>query len=139
MRQIAQCLNATLTEIYQQSIKLESLSALLADFLPKELVPYCSAGSFKQGCLTLLVTDPVWASQLRYFLPELRNKLRQDAQLYQLTTIKISLNTASMTSSTKKSTRLRQISAHNRQLIHQSSEQCEYLPLKIALQRLAKS
>lgn len=92
MRHITRCLNSKLTEICLHAIKLEEVSATLLSYLPDNLKEHCRVGSFRNGCLMLITHDPVWASQLRYILPELRDKLRSEAKLYQLASIKITID-----------------------------------------------
>lgn len=91
MRHIASCLNPKLAHLCQQSIKLETFNEIIKRFLPKELQSYCKVGSFNQGRLQLIVADSAWASQLRYMLPELRDKLRREAKIFQLSSIKLTI------------------------------------------------
>ncbi len=94
MRHITRCLNPKLTEICLHAIKLEEVSAILLRYLPDNLSDHCRVGSFRNGCLILVTHDPVWASQIRYSLPELRDTLRSEAKLYQLASIKITIDAA---------------------------------------------
>ena len=89
MRHITRCLNSKLTTICQQAIKLEELNAKINQYLPEELREQCTVGSFNNCCLVLVISNPEWALQLRYSLPELRDTLRRDAGLHQLASIKI--------------------------------------------------
>ncbi len=93
MRHITRCLNPKIIDICQRAIKLEELSAKLTHYLPDNLRERCHVGSFTNGCLVLVTQDPVWASQLRYSLPELRDALRTKAGLYQLVSIKVTVST----------------------------------------------
>ena len=93
MRHISQCLNTQLLDICQHSMLLETLSIKVSAYLPEALVPHCNVASFDKGCLFLAVTDAIWMAQLRYIIPELRNKLRTQAKIFQLSSIKIILAT----------------------------------------------
>lgn len=93
MRHITRCSNVILTEICQQAIKLEALTAKIKPYLPEALREDCTVGSFNNGCLTLVITNPMWAVQLRYSLPELRDTLRKEAGIHQLASIKIHMAT----------------------------------------------
>ncbi|KTC76772.1 DUF721 domain-containing protein [Legionella brunensis] len=140
MRRINRCLNSQLQEICQNALELEGLSTLVKTHLPPHLSNYCKVGSFLKGALTLTITNAAWATELRYNLPELRDKLRKEAGLYQLTGIKISIesenNPLTAISKTKRTITL---SPAARNAIHIASEQCDYEPLKEALQQLAKT
>jgi len=89
MRHISRCFSNKLTEICAHATKLEEINLTLIDYLPNNLREHCHVGSFRNGCLILVTADSVWASQLRYILPDLRDKLRTEAKLYQLASIKI--------------------------------------------------
>lgn len=91
MRSISHCLNQQLVDICQRSVQLEELSNKLSQWLPTELVGECQVGSFNKGCLILITSNAAWASQIRYLIPELRDKLRTEAGLYQLSSIKVSV------------------------------------------------
>lgn len=138
MRHVSRCLNTQLIDICERAIKLEELDEKIHNYLPEELREQCHVGSFKNSCLVLVTSNPVWASQLRYALPELRDKLRIEAGIYQLASIKISV-VMDNTTPQKKSTAAPILSNSARETILSGSELCEYLPLKQALQRLVNS
>lgn len=91
MRHITRCLNTRLADICQRAIKLEELNAKIHDYLPEDLRERCHVGSFNNSCL-VLVTNATWATQLRYALPELRDKLRSEAGIHQLASIKVTVS-----------------------------------------------
>jgi hypothetical protein len=135
MRRITQYLNPRLTEICKQAVQLEELNSKLYTYLPITLQEHCQVGSFTAGCLTIVVSDAVWASELRYSLPTLRDVLRKEAGIYQLTSIKITVATLKVTSSAKNSHKL-PLSSKAREVIIACGEQCSYGPLKEALDKL---
>lgn len=92
MRHIINCFNQNLTKIRKQAIELQQIQTLILNYIPEEIKAHCQIGSFNNGCLILTVNDAVWASQLRFILPEIRDNLRKDAKLYQLANIKININ-----------------------------------------------
>ncbi len=95
MKKISRCLNPKLADICRRTIQLSALNELVRQHLPETLKNQCWVGSFNEGTLLLCLDNPVWASELRYFLPELRDALRTTGGLYQLRAIKLSLNTIS--------------------------------------------
>ena len=135
MRRINRCLNTRLLDICQRTVQLEGLHATLLQYLPDTLKEHCRVGSFNNGCLVLSIEDAARATELRYHLPELRDKLRQQAGIYQLTSIKIAIITAERetTHLTKKT---KPLSSAARETITQGGDRCHYLPLKEALHRL---
>ncbi len=139
MRQITQCLNTPLASIYKQASQLESLTRLVQRHLSKhkhEAVP-CRVSRFTNGCLVLAVDDPVWATQLRYELPNLRDKLRQEG-LHQLISIRINLLPATPAAKPpQKKSRDVSISNEAKRNIRESAAHCHYAPLKEALERLS--
>lgn len=107
MRRINRCLNRQLLTVCQQAIQLDEISSKLHKYLPENLRNNCRVGSFNKGCLILVTNNAIWATELRYCLPTLRDSLRRDAGLYQLTSIKINimvesrLNTAGLKQKTQ--------------------------------------
>lgn len=138
MRPINRCLNNQLLEICQRAVKLDSIDSKLKQYLPVHLAEYCQAGSFNKGCLTITTTSAAWATELRYSLPVLRDQLRKEAGLYQLTSIKISIVDAQIQTCSTKPTNKITLSFEARHAIRTAGEQCDYLPLKEALIQLAE-
>ena len=137
MRRINRCLNTQLLDICQRTVQLEELNSKLLGYLPQVLQEHCHVGSFNRGCLVIVVSDSVWASQLRYSIPELRDKLRGEAGIYQLSSIKVAIASTEKIHSTKRPPSAL-LSSKAREVIIASGEQCNYLPLKKALQKLAE-
>ena len=135
MQHITRCLNSKLLAICHRAIQLEELNTKLYDYLPESLREHCLVGSFTNSCLVLITTDPVWASQLRYILPELRDKLRTEAGIYQLASIKITVAAEKKMVVTKQ-TRACVLSDKAREVITAGGELCDYPPLKQAFRHL---
>lgn len=139
MRPINRCFNKQLVDICQRSIELEELSKHVAQMLPADLAQACSVGSFNKGCLILTTNNATWASQLRYLLPELRDKLRKDAGMYQLTSIKINIDASKDTSySPPEKSKPLVLSDRAKATLISESQHCTYEPLKNALLSLAE-
>ena len=136
MRSINRCLNKQLSDLCQRSMQLEELSAKIIKLLPNMLAMECQVGSFNKGCLVLTTTSATWASQLRYSIPELRDKLRE-AGMYQLSSITIKI----IESSTQLEQHARRsavkISEKAKATLISESQQCTYQPLQKALMHLA--
>lgn len=137
MLPVSRCLNKQLAELCKRSIQLESLSDKVAQLLPAELAAVCAVGSYTKGCLILTTQDAVWASQLRYALPELRDRLRKEAGMYQLTSVKVMVQVSEVRSATKNNTQAPALSEKAKATIISESQQCTYQPLKKALIDLA--
>lgn len=135
MRHITRCLNTQLSDICQRAIKLEELNAKVYRYLPDNLREQCHVGSFNNSCLTLVTTDPVWASQLRYALPDLRDKLRSEAGIHQLASIKVVVSMHQNATINKPSV-APVLSEKACEILRSAAEQFTYTPLKEALKRL---
>jgi len=136
MRRISRCLNTKILEICQQAILLEELNAKINEYLPESLRNQCQVGSFTKGCLVLITKDAGWASQLRYSVPELRDKLRCEAGIYQLSSIKVTVAAEQPPAPVKKVS-AKTISATACDEIITQANACSYQPLKQALNKLA--
>ena len=91
MQLIKHALNPNLKIIYQHTQQIISLNKIIKQYLPQNVQEHCNVGCFQNGCLNLIIDNPIWAAELRFYLPQLRDKLRQDAGLYQLSSIKIKI------------------------------------------------
>lgn len=94
MRHIRDCFSTKFNSLCSQASKLTAYNTTIQRYLPALLHPHCRIISFQNGCLVLGVPDSSWASQLRYLLPELRDQLRAQENWYQLTSVKIVIDTA---------------------------------------------
>lgn len=138
MRPINQCLNKQLAALCEQSIKLSELNDKLKLFLNPSLHDHCTVGSFNRGCLVLAITDPAFATTLRYALPALRDQLRKEAGLYQLMSIQIKIVEPEKATRLKINRKSRPMSDKAREAIQQAGETCLYPPLQEALYKLAQ-
>lgn len=136
MRSISRCLNKQLLDLCQRSMQLEELSNKVTQLLPDNLATSCKVGSFSKGCLVLTTSNAAWASQLRYAIPDLRDKLRKDAGMYQLSSIKIQIVEPSVDYE-KPSPSPHNLTDKAKATIISESEQCTYQPLRKALLHLA--
>lgn len=137
MRRINSYLNKQLAIICENAMQLEGLNILIKNYLPERFSEYCKVASFNRGCLILSTANAGFATELRYLVPELRDKLRKDAGLYQLTTIKISIDENQLPERIEKITPPNLLSDGARSIIRTASEECVYEPLKKALEDLA--
>ena len=135
IRSITHCLNPQLQRLCQRVIQINELNDLIQTNLPSPLNENCQAGSFAQGCLLILTSKAVWSTELRYLLPELRDKLRK-AGLYQLASIKIAVvdDNDNLTKLQNKIS----LSPMARHCLLAASELCSYQPLSALLCQLAK-
>jgi hypothetical protein len=92
MLHISKCFDKNISDIQIQSEKYRELEIIIENFLPEDMKNTCKIASFNNGCLILNVKDSVWATQLRFMLPDLRDYLRKENNLYQLSSIKININ-----------------------------------------------
>ncbi len=137
MRLIKNCINKQLVTLCQRSMQLEELHDKISKLLPCELAKGCQVSSFDKGCLILTTTDASWASQLRYLVFELRDKLRTEGGMYQLLSIKINL-IEPLVPYEKPNVQVRHaLSAKAKTSILEKSQLCNYKPLKQALCKLA--
>jgi len=137
MKRINQCLNDKLIHICQKSFQIEALQNKIVPLLPEELQPHCHVSSLNNGCLKLTTNDAIWASQLRFLTPQLRDQLRKEG-LHQLTSIKISVEQPVNSEPQAKQNKGNGISEKARQVILQESEHCSFEPLRKALEHLAE-
>lgn len=130
MKSIAWCLNDKLKELCERVIQLDHINERLKPFLPENIRQNCHVGSFNKGTLVLVLSDAVWTSHLRYYLPELRDKLRTEGQLYQLVSIKLELaSPSSLVPKLSPEKKKRVISAKAKSYLDQAAMSLKSLPL----------
>ncbi|STY25051.1 Zn-ribbon-containing, possible RNA-binding protein-like protein [Legionella taurinensis] len=119
-------------------MKLSELNDKLTLYLSPSLRAHCTVGSFNRGCLVLALTDPAFATPLRYELPALRDRLRKEAGFYQLLSIQIKMIVPQVKLSPDIQRKCRPLSDKARAAIQQAGETCPYPPLQEALYKLAQ-
>ena len=136
MRHISSCLTKELQTIYQRTLQLTEFQQKINSYLPEILPEQYSVSSFVRGCLIITTNTPTVEAQFRYIIPWLRNKLRNEAGMYQLVSIKLTvINPKSNAKLTVQQTT--RLSKTTQAIIITASETCQYEPLKAALQKLA--
>ena len=138
MRLISHYLDQELQDIFAHAKKMLALSDEVKKYLPPHLIKHFAVSNFNKGCLLLNTNNAVWASELRYYLPTLRDQLRKKSGLYQLTNIKIIVVNHSLYEPTKKKFE-HHLSSVTRGIIYNAGTQCNYKPLRDALYKLANT
>ena len=139
MRRITDCFNSTVNTLVKRATEIDKLDNIVQQYFPEAAHIPCKVGSFNQGCLVLLVSDPGWASQLRFSLPILRDSLLQYSGLHQLSSIKITLQIDGMSLEAPATPQPppSKLSSRAREHIMNGAD-CAYQPLKDALERLGR-
>ncbi len=138
MRRITDCFNSSVNMLLKKASEIETLNSIVQQYFPEAAHIPCKVGSFNQGCLVLLVSDPGWATQLRFSLPALRDRLRQEAGLHQLSSIKIALQMDGVViDSPRPKEKTSKLSKRACEHIINGSDSA-YPPLKEALERLGR-
>lgn len=137
MRPIRTCMNKTLKTICKQAMQIEQVSELVQPLLPDSLQNECQVASFHRGRLKLVCKNPNKATELRYLLPELRDKLRINAKLYNLMSIDVIIQYELNHSKPHvlKSNNM-VLSEKTKSHLLQFASECQYQPLQEALYRL---
>lgn len=139
MRRINRCFNKQILSLCQQTVQLDDLNLKLKQLLPPTLQEHCRAGSFNKGCLLIIINKPTVATELRYFIPTLRDTLRSEAGLYQLSSIKIQINADHYPQNKPVSNKKPELSTSARDAVRNAGDLCSYPPLKEILFRLANN
>lgn len=66
---------------------LNKLNQVLIDNIEPSLATHCRVVDLKENCLVLMTESAIWATHLRFHIPQLLTKLRQYPQLQTLTQI----------------------------------------------------
>ncbi|KTC66424.1 Zn-ribbon-containing, possible RNA-binding protein-like protein (plasmid) [Legionella adelaidensis] len=138
MLQISSCFNEKLLEICKQAHNVEIVQKEIFQLLPSPFHQYVRVGSFNQGSLILQTNDAVWASQLRFLLPDIRDQLRKINGFQHLRAIKLII-APELQEKTEKRKSTPALTNKTKELLLDAAKECEYAPLKKALENLAGS
>lgn len=137
MRKITECFDRQLTSIYQQIIQVEEVNILVKKFLPESLQSACQVSQFNLGHLTISISDVALATELRFFLPTLRDLLRQKARLHQLVSISISVSKLKLDKKDQPLIPKLSLSSAAKHAINEVSKICGHEPLQHAWKKMA--
>lgn len=78
-----------LGNLIQQIELLKILNQNLTSFLDSPLNAHCTVANYANDIMVLHTDSPVWASRLRYILPQLLNFMQDQCGLVSIKTIRI--------------------------------------------------
>jgi len=87
MKSIGAIQETSLKSVFRQLNAIRQIERKVLPYLPEELRPYCRVANYEYGALKFAVATGVWGAKLRYLLPALLTKLRQEAKLPQIASI----------------------------------------------------
>lgn len=90
IKKAVNCINADMLQLYKKTAERDQVASKVKAYLPEHLQDHVQINSFDKGILSLSATSQACLTELRYLLPDLRNKLRQQAHFYQLVNIQLS-------------------------------------------------
>lgn len=118
------------------SHQLDKLQDLIQQLLPEHLRSHVRVGNMKNGQLLLICDDTSWTTELKFLLPELRDRLREEYQLYQLSGLRAKAEMP-IASVKKKKHSPKKLNATVQNTILNSANLLEPGPLRDAMQKLA--
>lgn len=85
-------LNPTLGQLIKTAQQISELDNAICDYLPTQLKPHVRVGEFTQGNLLLFTTNSAFATQIRYQIPELLERLRKDQRWQGIRSINVKIH-----------------------------------------------
>lgn len=76
-----------LNDIFKKLHHIESLQKLWITYVPENLRAFTKVANFRDDCLIIAVASAVWATELRFNIPNLLEVFRKEGKLYQLRSI----------------------------------------------------
>ena len=122
-------------ELLQHSRYLAYLSKRVLTYLPVEFNDKVSVLKYDRQVLVLSAASSGWAGKLRFYLPELKQRLSGEQLFLQLRTIKVKVCSADVSKKTKKNPNY---STKASLIIEQSVQQISDQPLKSSLLKLSR-
>jgi len=127
-----------LQTICQHSSRLQVLNQRLSLLLPATLRPHCYLANIHHTEMMIHVDNAVWATRLRFLIPDIILNWQQDKTLPFIKKIAIHIDLSSVQKhSTTHQTQPTPISKQSAVLLHQLANQMSYEKLQTVLHRLA--
>lgn len=134
MKRIHSCFDKSIINLCDKIETLNEITCFVRSHLPEHLSHSTHVLSVTHGCLILGVDDPIWATELRFLLPTLRDRLRGQHILPQLISIQIKLYYQPPQHNKSKCSAKLTLKA--REAIKLAEEKCEYEPLRNVWRKL---
>jgi hypothetical protein len=127
----------TVDAIIRRGKQLHRLGKLIRERLGPVLEPHCHVANLRDNTLVLLVSSTVWASRLRYQVPQLLQDFQQDDRLSGITAIDIRVSPANNPKPPQQPRRA-SMSADAALCIQRCADSVDDGQLKSALEQLAR-
>lgn len=80
--------NTTLAKLIKKTQSTKNLATIFKSMLDVNLTKNCTFANFEGTVLTVLVTNPSWATKLRYAIPDIIKNLRTQPEFATITNIR---------------------------------------------------
>ena len=126
----------SLKNIVIKSKHLIKLNRLLLESMPKNIGSHCKLANLNKGILNIHVDSANWATQLRYYIPELMTTLRKHEEFSNLVSIKHHVR-PSVNAQKKKIAKVKPLSTESRVSLQKTADALNHPELAEALNRFA--
>lgn len=89
LQKIGDWLSLHMPDLVKQSTQVASIQTSLQKLLPEHLQAVCKAAGFQRGILFIGLCNTLYATELRFAIPELISRFRTEGGLPQLVDIQI--------------------------------------------------
>lgn len=130
-----------LINLLQKVDKLREFDYLLSQYLEASIVAHCKVANLQNNTLIVIADNGSWATQFRFQVPDLLEKLRQHPDLHGLKAISCKTrpdHTLTHKRKKNRTTPMKGLSKANAQMILDSAEAIDDKRLREIMQRIAK-
>lgn len=131
--------NKEVRSITTNSHQLLELNHIIQGLLPSMLAQYCEIQSYNNGQLLLETSSASASTQLRFILPRLREKLKNNSQFSALQSINIKVKTIAPKLDRHYSRSTKPVSNKNLDLLRQTASSLSDPDLASSMNRLAET
>lgn len=85
--------DSTLSHLITKALSIDKLNNSLKKILSPELSEQCRLGQYENGIMTLYIHSAAYATQMRFYVPDLLTELRQHQAFYGLKSIQVKIAT----------------------------------------------
>lgn len=139
MESVSKLLKKTQTplqRITQRCHVLKQIDKILQQTIPSPLNEHCHIANLRHTTLVMHVDSSLWASQLRYLLPNLMEQWQQETNLPEIE--KVEIKVRFIHQPTRRYTHHPILSEQSESLLRDTAEQVSHPKLKSALLKLAR-
>ncbi|MES2218342.1 MAG: DUF721 domain-containing protein [Pseudomonadota bacterium] len=135
LQQDSQIIDAVLLKLKQ----LRELQNILHNYLDEKLAPHCQVANFENNSLCIITNTALWATQLRFQIPNLLTQLNQHVELAGLREIRCKIRPKQHLQQPVVSSPLERLSLETSLVLLETAKTIKHQSLKKIMEKIAQN